>query len=67
MRGRTLVTGFLAFVALFFAGLVWTQFFAYYEREQDIGALSIMGEDGPRRRLPTASLPPPPRSSSAAA
>ncbi len=60
MRGRTLVIGFLVFVALFFAGLVWTQFFAYYEREQDIGALSIMGEDVPvadYRGIASASSP----------
>jgi hypothetical protein len=33
MSGRTLVTGFLAFLALFAAALVWTQLFAFYERE----------------------------------
>ena len=44
MRGRTFVAGFLAFVAIFAAGLVWAQFFAYYERQQGVGALTIAGE-----------------------
>lgn len=47
MRGRTLVIGFLVFVAVFLAGLVWTQFFAYYERQSGVGALAIMGEAVP--------------------
>ena len=47
MRGRTLILGFLAFVALFLAGLVWTQLFAYYERQTGINALSIIGEPVP--------------------
>ena len=44
MRGRTLVLGFLAFVVVFVAGLVWTQFFAYYQREKGLPALAIEGE-----------------------
>ncbi len=47
MRGRTLVLGFLVFVAVFVAGLVWTQFFAYYERQRGVGALTIAGETVP--------------------
>lgn len=44
MRGRTLVLGFLVFVAIFAAGLIWAQFFAYYERQRGVGALTISGE-----------------------
>ncbi len=43
MRGRTLVIGFLVFVAVFAAGLIWTQFFAYYERQKGVDALTIAG------------------------
>ena len=42
MSGRRLVLGFLAFLAVFAAALVWTQLFAYYERQT-------------RRRRPHAS------------
>ena len=44
MRGRTLILGFLGFVAVFLAGLVWTQVFAYYERQKGVDALRMMGE-----------------------
>ena len=47
MSGRALVIGFLAFLAIFAAGLVWTQFFAYYERQSGVGALTIAGEAVP--------------------
>lgn len=47
MRGRTLVLGFLGFVAVFAAGLVWTQFFAYYQRQRGVAALTIAGEAVP--------------------
>jgi hypothetical protein len=47
MSGRRLVLAFLAFLALFVAGLVWTQFFAYYERQKGVGALMIAGEPVP--------------------
>ena len=47
MRGRTLVIGFLVFVAVFAAGLVWTQFFAYYQRQDGIAALTIAGATVP--------------------
>jgi hypothetical protein len=33
MSGRLLVIGFLAFLALFVAALVWAQVFAFYHRE----------------------------------
>lgn len=44
MSGRILVLGLLAFTAVFAAVLVWTQFFAYYERQSGVGALTIAGE-----------------------
>jgi hypothetical protein len=47
MRGRTLVIGFLVFVAVFAAGLVWTQFFAYYQRQDGVAALTIAGATVP--------------------
>jgi len=43
MSGRRLVTGFLGFLAVFVAALVWFQFFAFYERQQGVGALTIDG------------------------
>ena len=43
MSGRRLVIGFLAFLAVFAAALVWFQFFAFYERQQGVGALTIDG------------------------
>lgn len=47
MRGRTLVLGFLAFVAVFLAALVWTQLFAYYQRQEGVDTLAIAGEAVP--------------------
>ena len=47
MRGRTLIVGFLVFLAVFAAGLVWAQFFAYYERQRGVGSLAIAGEEVP--------------------
>ena len=47
MSGRRLIVAFLAFLAVFVAGLVWTQFFAYYERQKGVGALEIAGEPVP--------------------
>ena len=60
MSGRRLVIGFLAFLAVFAAALVWFQFFAFYERQQGVGALTI---DGASSRSPatTASTRPPRR------
>ena len=43
MSGRRLVIGFLAFLAVFAAALVWFQFFAFYERQEGVGALTIDG------------------------
>ena len=43
MKGRTLILGFAAFLALFVAALVWFQVFAYYERQRGVGALTIGG------------------------
>ena len=44
MRGRTLILGFAAFLAVFAAALVYTQAFAYYERQKgDVGAVRIDG------------------------
>ncbi len=47
MNGKRLVQGFLVFLALFAAGLIYTQFFAYYERQRGVGALRIAGEPVP--------------------
>ena len=47
MSGRRLVLGFAAFLAVFAAALVWSQFFAYYERQEGVGALRIDGESVP--------------------
>lgn len=43
MSGRLLVLLFLGFLAVFAAGLVWTQFFAFYQRRQDIDGLAVPG------------------------
>jgi hypothetical protein len=43
MSGRRLMTGFLAFLAVFAAALVWFQFFAFYERRTGLRALTIDG------------------------
>jgi hypothetical protein len=47
MSGRRLVIGFLAFLAVFAAGLVWAQLFAYYQREREVDALAIAGRPVP--------------------
>ncbi|HRO13071.1 DUF6446 family protein [Amaricoccus sp.] len=47
MSGRRLILAFLGFLLLFVAGLVWTQLFAYYERQRGVGALTIAGEAVP--------------------
>ena len=44
MSGRKLVLAFAAFLAVFAAALVWAQVFAYYERQEGVGALTIAGE-----------------------
>jgi len=43
MSGRRLVGGFLVFLAIFAAALVWFQLFAFYQRRQGVGALAIDG------------------------
>jgi hypothetical protein len=43
MSGRRLVTGFLAFLLVFAAGLVWFQEFAFYQRQSGLGTLTIAG------------------------
>lgn len=43
MNGKRLIQGFLVFLAIFVAGLIYTQFFAYYERRGDVEAVSING------------------------
>jgi hypothetical protein len=60
MSGRRLVLGFLAFLAVFAAGLVWAQVFAYYERREGVGSLTIGGEVVPvegYRGIDAASSP----------
>ena len=47
MSGRRLVLAFLAFLTVFAAALVYTQLFAYYQREQGLTALSIDGQPVP--------------------
>ncbi len=44
MKGRSLILAFAAFLAVFLAGLIWFQFFAFYERQEGVGALTIDGE-----------------------
>ena len=45
MNGRHLVLGFLALVAVFAAGLVYTQYFAFYERVEGVDALRSGGRE----------------------
>ena len=47
MKGRTPVIAFAAFLALFLVALLWFQLFAFYERQQGVGALTIAGETVP--------------------
>lgn len=47
MSGKRLIQGFLVFLALFVAGLIYTQFFAYYERRSGVEALEIAGAPVP--------------------
>lgn len=47
MSGRRLILAFAAFVAVFAAALVWFQFFAFYERQSGVGALTIDGRTVP--------------------
>lgn len=41
MNGRRLVLGFLAVVAVFAAGLIWFQYFAFYERVDGLARLPV--------------------------
>lgn len=43
MSGRLVAIALLLFTAAFAGALVWFQFFAYYERQQGVGALRIDG------------------------
>ncbi|MFQ8430345.1 DUF6446 family protein [Amaricoccus sp. W119] len=43
MNGKRLVQGFLVFLAAFAALLIYTQFFAYYERRDGVESLMIAG------------------------
>ena len=43
MSGKRLITGFLIFLGLFTAALIYTQFFAYYERATGVAFLTIAG------------------------
>jgi hypothetical protein len=47
MRGRVLVSWFLAFVVVFAAALIWFQFFAFYERVEGVESLTVAGETVP--------------------
>ncbi len=47
MNGRRLVTAFLVFLALFVVALIWFQFFAFYHRQRDLGALPVPGAPVP--------------------
>lgn len=47
MNGKRLIQGFLVFLALFVAGLIYTQFFAYYTRQRDVTELTIAGAQVP--------------------
>lgn len=44
MSGRRLILGFVGFLVLFAAALFWFQFYAFYERQSGVGALTIDGE-----------------------
>jgi hypothetical protein len=47
VRGSVLILVFLAFTLIFVAALVWTQLFAFYERETDVETLTISGQPVP--------------------
>jgi hypothetical protein len=47
MSGTRLVAGFLVFLAIFAAALIYFQFFAYYERIRGVETLTIAGEAVP--------------------
>lgn len=43
MSGKRLILGFLVFLAVFAAALIYTQFFAYYVRVRGVAALTLGG------------------------
>ena len=43
MSGRRLILGFVGFLVVFAAALIWFQFFAFYQRQSDIETISIDG------------------------
>lgn len=47
MSGKRLIAGFLVFLALFAAALIYAQFFAYYVRVRDLATLTIDGASLP--------------------
>ncbi len=47
MNGRKLVTGFLVFLGIFVAALIWFQFFAYYRSDDGLDAITIAGAEVP--------------------
>lgn len=47
MSGRRLIVGFLGFLAVFTAALVWFQLFAFYERSSGVSELSVAGAPVP--------------------
>jgi Family of unknown function (DUF6446) len=44
MSGRTLGIGLIVFTVIFAIGLVWTQFFAFYERVTGVTEITVAGE-----------------------
>lgn len=51
MSGRKLITGFLVLLVIFTAGLIYAQFFAYYDRDQQAQSLAFGGQ-----RIPVSEL-----------
>lgn len=47
MSGRRLVLGFLVFLAVFTAALIWFRYFAFYERVRDIASVEAGGRSVP--------------------
>lgn len=43
MSGKRLIQGFLIFLAVFAAALIYTQFFAYYERLDGVETVTVAG------------------------
>lgn len=47
MSGRRLILGFLAIMAIFAAGLIYTQYYAFYTRVDDLERLRFGGRELP--------------------